>query len=183
MHGQRSVLTSVRNKNAHVCTKEAFYPTVVNRSFYFCVVNFLVQNRAEMATFFREIVEEHKRTFDPSNIRDIVDSYLLEIETAKAEGRADTMFEGKDPGKTSFWHNTPFLLIHYSLGLLFQRGEPPWALWDSCILKTGGESFVRVQQHQAWVWKTWELSKSICTSWWSTSINFLPAYHVPIRHG
>lgn len=50
-----------------------------------------------MAGFFREIVEEHKQTLDPSNIRDVVDSYLLEIELAKAEGKV--LFEGKDPGK------------------------------------------------------------------------------------
>lgn len=53
-----------------------------------------------MAGFFREIVEEHKQSFDPSNIRDVVDSYLLEIETAKAEGREESLFEGKDPGKS-----------------------------------------------------------------------------------
>jgi 26-hydroxylase len=53
-----------------------------------------------MTAFFRTIVEMHKETFDPSEIRDVVDTYLLEIETAKLENRdMDLMYHGKDPGK------------------------------------------------------------------------------------
>ncbi|XP_046390470.1 cytochrome P450 18a1 [Ischnura elegans] len=56
----------------------------------------LVQNRLEMAEFFQETVDGHRRTFDPDNIRDIVDTYLLEIQKAKAEGRSDLLFDGKN---------------------------------------------------------------------------------------
>lgn len=52
-----------------------------------------------MSEFFRDIVEQHKETFDPSDIRDVVDTYLLEIEIAKQEGRDMELFHGKDAGK------------------------------------------------------------------------------------
>ena len=38
----------------------------------------------------------HKSTFDPNNIRDVIDSYILEIQTAKEEGRSERLFDGKD---------------------------------------------------------------------------------------
>lgn len=48
-----------------------------------------------MAQFFEEIVQEHRKTFDNGNIRDVVDAYLQEIEVAEEEGRTDELFEGK----------------------------------------------------------------------------------------
>jgi len=51
-----------------------------------------------MSNFFHEIVEQHKATFDPHKIRDVVDTYISEIQAAKEEGRFDELFEGKDPG-------------------------------------------------------------------------------------
>lgn len=54
----------------------------------------LHRNRTEMAAFFQETIDEHKRTFDPSCIRDVVDAYLMEIEEAGETGK--TLFEGKD---------------------------------------------------------------------------------------
>lgn len=54
----------------------------------------LQRNRVEMAEFFQETIDEHRRTFDPSVIRDVVDAYLMEIEEAGEEGK--TLFEGKD---------------------------------------------------------------------------------------
>ncbi|XP_058788911.1 cytochrome P450 18a1 [Phymastichus coffea] len=56
----------------------------------------LTANREEMADFFQETVDQHRATFDGSNVRDLVDAYLLEIEKAKAEGRADQLFQGKN---------------------------------------------------------------------------------------
>nr|CAD7439766.1 unnamed protein product [Timema bartmani] len=56
----------------------------------------LAQNRCEMAEFFQETVDTHRTTFDPSNIRDLIDTYLLEIQRAKEEGRDEQLFEGKD---------------------------------------------------------------------------------------
>lgn len=52
-----------------------------------------------MGEFFQETIDNHRKTFDPSNIRDLVDTYLLEIEKSKAEGTSDNLFEGRDPGK------------------------------------------------------------------------------------
>lgn len=60
---------------------------------------FVLQNRSEMAEFFQETVDKHRATFDASNIRDLIDTYLYEIQQAKEEGRADTLFEGKNHGK------------------------------------------------------------------------------------
>ena len=54
----------------------------------------------EISHFYQEIVDFHKSTFDPNNIRDVIDSYILEIQTAKEEGRQDSLFDGKDGGKT-----------------------------------------------------------------------------------
>lgn len=52
-----------------------------------------------MADFLQETVEEHRRTFDPSNLRDLVDTYLLEIQKATEAGTDRYLFEGRDHGK------------------------------------------------------------------------------------
>lgn len=57
------------------------------------------QNRAEMAEFFQVIINEHKATFDKDNIRDIVDTYLYEIQKAQEENREHELFQGKNQGK------------------------------------------------------------------------------------
>lgn len=62
---------------------------------------FLVQNRAEMGEFLQETIDEHRRTFDPSHLRDLLDTYLFEIQKANEEGTGHHLFEGKDHGKTS----------------------------------------------------------------------------------
>ncbi|XP_055683640.1 cytochrome P450 18a1 [Lutzomyia longipalpis] len=58
--------------------------------------NKIAKNRKEMFQFYREVIDEHKSTFDANNIRDLVDMYLAEIEKAKEEGRSSELFEGKD---------------------------------------------------------------------------------------
>lgn len=65
------------------------------------VRNKIAENRAEMADFFQEAVDQHRATFDESTLRDLVDAYLLEIEKAKGEGRATTLFQGKNHGKSA----------------------------------------------------------------------------------
>lgn len=55
------------------------------------------QNRSEMGKFFQQTVDSHRKSFDPSNIRDLVDTYLLEIEESAAQGRQ--MFGGRDPDR------------------------------------------------------------------------------------
>ena len=57
---------------------------------------FIAQNMNEIGSFYKEIIQEHKKTFDPNNIRDVIDSYLLEIQTAEDEGRSERLFDGKD---------------------------------------------------------------------------------------
>ncbi|XP_017775403.1 PREDICTED: cytochrome P450 18a1 [Nicrophorus vespilloides] len=53
-------------------------------------------NRKEMATFLQMTIDEHRRTFDPSHLRDVVDTYLLEIQKANEEGVGHQLFEGRD---------------------------------------------------------------------------------------
>ncbi|CAG9759473.1 unnamed protein product [Ceutorhynchus assimilis] len=53
-------------------------------------------NRKEMAQFFQDQIDEHKRTFDPSHLRDLLDTYLYEIQKANEEGVGHHLFEGKD---------------------------------------------------------------------------------------
>lgn len=62
--------------------------------------NKIAQNREDMFEFYREVIDEHKRTFDPENIRDLIDTYLAEIEKAKIEGRE--LFDGRNHGKLNF---------------------------------------------------------------------------------
>lgn len=59
--------------------------------------NKIAQNREDMFEFYREVIDEHKRTYDPENIRDLIDTYLAEIEKAKIEGRE--LFDGRNHGK------------------------------------------------------------------------------------
>nr|UUB32678.1 cytochrome P450 CYP18A1 [Dendroctonus valens] len=56
----------------------------------------IAKNREEMAQFFQEVIDEHKKTFDPSHLRDLLDTYLFAIQKANEEGVADHLFEGKD---------------------------------------------------------------------------------------
>lgn len=52
------------------------------------------ENRREMFKFYKEVIDNHRETFDGENIRDLVDAYLMEIENAK---RTNTeLFEGND---------------------------------------------------------------------------------------
>lgn len=51
-----------------------------------------------MAQFFQEVIDEHRRTFDPSHLRDLLDTYLYEIQKANEEGVGHHLFEGKDHG-------------------------------------------------------------------------------------
>ncbi|XP_044271787.1 cytochrome P450 18a1 isoform X2 [Tribolium madens] len=56
----------------------------------------IAKNRAEMAQFLQETIEEHRKSFDPSHLRDLLDTYLYEIQKANEEGTGDYLFEGKD---------------------------------------------------------------------------------------
>lgn len=56
----------------------------------------IAENRREMFEFYKEVIDDHRKTFDSSNIRDLVDTYLMEIENAKLTDSAHELFEGKD---------------------------------------------------------------------------------------
>ncbi|KAK4004618.1 cytochrome P450 18a1 [Daphnia magna] len=58
--------------------------------------NKIRQNFGEISNFYQEIVDDHKRSFDANNIRDIIDGYILEIQNAKEEGRSEQLFNGKN---------------------------------------------------------------------------------------
>lgn len=81
--------------------------------------NKISQNRAEMANFFQETVDQHRATFNKDNVRDIVDTYLLEIEQAREEGREEQLFEGKNHGKKSIFLFTAIFLLFYYILLLY----------------------------------------------------------------
>lgn len=69
-------------------------------------------NHREIADYFQNIVEEHRSTFDPNQVRDLVDAYLLEIKHAHDAGTAGRLFEGMDPDRQ----------IQQILGDLFSAG-------------------------------------------------------------
>lgn len=56
----------------------------------------IAKNREEMAQFLQETIDEHKKTFDPGHLRDLLDTYLFEIQKATEEGTGHYLFEGKD---------------------------------------------------------------------------------------
>lgn len=72
--------------------------------------NQINNNRQEMFQFYKEIIDEHRRTFDRDNIRDLVDTYLMEIEDAKLTNKE--LFEGMD-------HDTQIMQV---MGDLFSAG-------------------------------------------------------------
>ena len=62
-------------------------------------LNALKDNRDEMVEFVRYIIKDHRETLNHDAPRDLVDSYLIEMETAKEEGTLDQMFDGFDPDR------------------------------------------------------------------------------------
>ncbi|KAF2895168.1 hypothetical protein ILUMI_11007 [Ignelater luminosus] len=54
------------------------------------------KNRQEMGQFLQETIDEHRKTFDPSHLRDLLDTYLLEIQKANEEGTGHHLFNGRD---------------------------------------------------------------------------------------
>ncbi|KAH0822593.1 hypothetical protein GEV33_000198 [Tenebrio molitor] len=56
----------------------------------------IAKNREEMGQFLQETIEEHRKSFDSSHLRDLLDTYLYEIQKANEEGTGHHLFEGKD---------------------------------------------------------------------------------------
>lgn len=59
----------------------------------------IAENRKEMADFFQETVDSHRKSFDPNNIRDLIDNYLLEIQDKTEKGQEALLFNGKNPDR------------------------------------------------------------------------------------
>lgn len=51
-----------------------------------------------MAQFLQETIDEHRKTFDASNPRDLLDTYLYEIQKANEDGIGHHLFEGRNHG-------------------------------------------------------------------------------------
>lgn len=59
-------------------------------------LNKIRANKDQTHEFFQNIIEDHRKTYDPANTRDVLDLYLLEIEKAERNGSSEHLFEGKD---------------------------------------------------------------------------------------
>ncbi|XP_037936336.1 cytochrome P450 18a1 [Teleopsis dalmanni] len=73
-----------------------YIPTVQYFPSILTAKNKIAKNREEMQKFYQDVIDDHKKTYDPSNVRDLVDFYLAEIEKAKSEGRDEELFDGKN---------------------------------------------------------------------------------------
>ncbi|XP_038045429.1 cytochrome P450 2U1-like [Patiria miniata] len=62
----------------------------------------LLQGQKEIRNFIQEIVQEHEESFDPNDLRDIIDMYLVEIEQQEKNGKTgeDTAF-----CRTTLWRS------------------------------------------------------------------------------
>lgn len=79
-----------------------YIPTVQYLPGKLSAKNKIAKNREEMQKFYREVIDEHKKTYDAAINRDLIDVYIAEIENAKEEGRITELFDGKDHGKHNF---------------------------------------------------------------------------------
>lgn len=64
-----------------------------------------------MAQFLQETIDEHRKSFDPSHLRDLLDTYLFEIQKADEEGNGHQLFQGKNHGKLEFFLVILFLFV------------------------------------------------------------------------
>ena len=60
-----------------------------------------VYRMRELFDFFRELYDDHERTFDPDDMRDFIDVYCAERKRAKEENRRESSFFG-DVGDLNF---------------------------------------------------------------------------------
>ncbi|XP_065200767.1 cytochrome P450 18a1-like [Planococcus citri] len=54
------------------------------------------ENKKQTHQFFQNIIDDHKRSFNESNTRDVLDFYLSEIQRAERNGNSENLFDGKD---------------------------------------------------------------------------------------
>ncbi|XP_022902514.1 cytochrome P450 18a1 [Onthophagus taurus] len=91
------------------------------------------ENRAEMGIFLQETIDDHRKSFDPTKIRDLLDAYLLEIEKANEEGTGKHLFEGKDHDRQIqqimgdlFSAGMETIKSTLQWGVLFMLHNPKW---------------------------------------------------------
>lgn len=101
--------------------------------------NKIANNRKEMMQFYQEVIDDHKRTFDSNNIRDLVDMYLAEIEKAKLEGRDQELFEGKD-------HEVQIMQVIADLFSAGMETIKTTLLWINVFMLRNPEEMRRVQE-------------------------------------
>nr|CAH7768007.1 unnamed protein product [Callosobruchus chinensis] len=73
-----------------------FIPFLRHLPGYATTLQKFAKNREEMAKFLQETIDEHKKTFNPEHLRDLLDTYLYEIQKANAEGNGHDLFGGRD---------------------------------------------------------------------------------------
>ncbi|KAG9466204.1 hypothetical protein GDO78_017044 [Eleutherodactylus coqui] len=49
------------------------------------LIDYLIQPEYELIAFLKEMVSEHQKTWNPNNIRDFMDAYLVEMEKVKED--------------------------------------------------------------------------------------------------
>ncbi len=73
-----------------------YFPFLRFFPFFQREVQKIEENKEATHKFFQKIIDDHRRTFDPSNMRDILDLYLLQIQKAIRDGEGESLFHGKD---------------------------------------------------------------------------------------
>lgn len=95
-------------------------------------------NHEEICVYFQSIIDEHRNTFDPNLVRDLVDAYLLEI------------MHNKETGKPDLFHNLDSdRQIRQVLGDLFSAGMETIKnsiLWAMVYMLHYPEVMVKVQE-------------------------------------
>uniref|UniRef100_A0A1I8M232 Cytochrome P450 n=2 Tax=Musca domestica TaxID=7370 RepID=A0A1I8M232_MUSDO len=115
-----------------------YIPTVQYFPSILTAKNKIAKNREEMQRFYQDVIDEHKKTYDPSNIRDLVDFYLAEIEKAKLEGRDQDLFEGKN-------HEEQIVQVIIDLFSAGMETIKTTLLWINVFMLRNPEAMKRVQ--------------------------------------
>ena len=86
-------------------------------------LNDLKKNRDEMLEFVRYIIKDHRVTLDTDSPRDLVDSYLIEMEKARKAGNLDQVFD-EDPERQL----EQIILDIFSAGVETLKTTLQWAI-------------------------------------------------------
>ncbi|XP_055909303.1 cytochrome P450 18a1 [Eupeodes corollae] len=110
-----------------------YFPGVLNAK------NKIAKNREEMQRFYRDVIDDHKGTYDAGNIRDLIDVYIAEIENAKLEGRDGELFDGKD-------HEEQIVQVIIDLFSAGMETIKTTLLWINVFMLRNPEEMRRVQE-------------------------------------